>query len=368
MNLAESAPPPQLAPEALPSHEKLQPSEVSITGIVSHGTWGKENETPLDRVRGNEILKNVRRYIEEGYTVVIVEGGNPPKFVQHLMALAAKAPDRVHIVHELPNNDPSPGKGYGNARRQALREAVKLENVRTVFQCEFEKPLHEQLPSLMEAIDNGADIAISDRGIISNGKVTDSPVGNDEKLAGLPPYQARSEAYFNRIVNILLRFYQLRSNEDDDIDFMGNRLFTKDLAWLFLEETTIAADTPLPNADETLFPNIKNLLPPTTPVKYSQKEFNMYSTPLFMPIIEALYLKLKVVSIPTNYNHASNSPKLTAVELVSTQNNKRDSQRDNILLDTITYLYTILFPDLPSPFSTQKPDIHVKEIAPHPTL
>lgn len=342
MNLAESAPPPQLAPEALPSHEKLQPSEVCITGIVSHATWGKENETPLDRVRGNEILKNLERYIKEGYTVVMVEGFNSDEFLTALNKVVTDnhAETQVHIIKET-------GKGYGRARRQALRAASELDGVQAIFQCEFEKPLHDQIPELMKALNNGADIAISDRQIQVYDEITGLASYGDENLAGLPPYQARSEYYFNQMTNALLRYLDIMPSSQRNIDWMGNRLWrnTLELNDIFLNEVTYS--------DEK-YRVLLSDWPVASEGSYSGDP-DRYTAPLFYPILLALKQGLSVASVPTPYNHAHYNAELPEVETGDKESDrKRDKQRTQILTELFELALSIVKTDYTNPFTVKK--------------
>jgi len=347
--------------------ERLRrPDLVCAVGIVSHGKWydGEDNvDVPdnvrNDKIRGDLILANLPLYAQRGYRVLLVEGGSSPEFRRKLDEIAKDSNGLITIVDEELDDNRKP-KGYGAARRQVIKEAMQLktgnnEPMETLIQIEPEKPLLDEdengmdtIEALALAIQNGADFAISNRGIVtkSDYPIDGAPERPDENLCGLSPDHARSEAAFSRTVNRYLRNIGVISPDIPDIDWMGNRAIKNDPEVLacFLREYRRNGFTPhltdieeIPLGDELYNGN---------PDKYASM--------LFLSMVE-FFVKSKEkdwkftsVNVPAKYKQWEHQTEFEKRDKDSIR--KRRDQRTQIITEMIWGTQLILGTKAQNPF------------------
>ena len=193
------------------------------------------------------------------------------------------------------------GKGLGDARREGVSEALNIPGVEVFVMTEPEKVSlseRENLLRLVEPVLSGeAEMTIPDRGIrVSLKKKKPEAVEKGEDLRGYEPYQAYSEVRFNTLVhNKILVSEGLRGKNDDILDLIGGtRVFRKDLAYLFL------IDWKVREGAEGVFDSQKGTLPSVEPSRYLS---------FYGPVIQALSLGKRVLSVPISYRHPQEQTK-----------------------------------------------------------
>ena len=198
--------------------EILNPVRVFVIGPVSMPNYGK-NEP--DTIRGDLAIANLKKVAEIGFSAVLIYGKDEnPEFIRQLKQVAAKGKNTIIIKKQDENT-------YSGSRRDAIRQAIKNSNCEVVVMYEIEKPI-DDIPALVEPIlDGRADVTITDRQIVadvsSEKDITNDSEKPNEKLRGLPWYQARSEKYFSNWANDFLTKMKIKSPNSPNIDWMGNR-------------------------------------------------------------------------------------------------------------------------------------------------
>jgi len=248
------------------SHEALfDPRSIAIvTGTFYPGWHGGDVKGKLsaDKLRGDLALQALKSAKEQNFQIAVVDGGSSEAF-----------------IHALTENDISfePQKikgGQGPARRQGLQQAENIRGIKVICQTEPEKVSVVsdciEITSL-PILKNDADIVV--------------PRRDAESFSTYPKLQSEQEQKANKLYNQILRSRGLLKANDPDLDFwFGVRFFANkpDVTELFKDVYQL-------NKDNTALDRRSNV--------------EMYSNPLFYPVVAALYKGLRVKSIPVPYKH-----------------------------------------------------------------
>lgn len=288
------------APEKLRSPETLDPKSIAIVTATFYPSWypGEiRGELTADKLRGDLALELFHQAKEQGFQVALVDGGSSEEFRKALTA------NGIEFQPQKENGS------QGAARRQALEIAGGLEGIKVICETEPEKVsmVSDCLETAAILIVNGqADIVIPKRG--------------QESSSTLPFHQAKSEQRSNKMYKQILRAHGLLKEEDPDIDFwFGVRLFANK-----------------PEVVE-LFKRKYQFDPTETKLhQVVEKNIDVYSNPLFFPIIEALKRGFKVRSVEVQYTHPRQQ---TEFENDKPEfNRKRDSQRRTIITELLHFI------------------------------
>lgn len=283
---------PHLLKERLP-----RPEKICFVTAIDYPGWLAGGEGTEAEIRGTLALQTFRNFTEQGCSSVVVYSRRTSKpFLESLELYGyetlphdKKAENKKYRLIEEEQ------KGLGEARRQGLLEALKNPDVEFIVMTEPEKVSvsdPETLWKLIEPVlDGEADMTIPDRGIkVDLKKKNPSKPEQGEDLRGYPPYQAYSETRFNNLVqrNILVA-EGYRKEDAPTIDLIGGtRVFSKDLAKLFL------VDWKVREGYAKTFDSHKGKLSSVDPRNYLS---------FYAPVILALSLGKKVISVPITYEH-----------------------------------------------------------------
>ncbi len=281
--------------------ETVQKSpEIAVVTATFYPQWhdtNTESEATSDKLRGDLALQSVDAAINQGFRVAIVDGGSSQEFVDTL---------KLRGVDFEAQKEQG---GQGPARRQALEMATRAEGVQVICQTEPEKVsmVADCLQIAAQPILNGeADIVVPKRG--------------PESFATYPEYQALQEQKSNALYNRILRSRGLLKEEEPDIDFwVGVRIFTNkpEVLQVFTEKEEFEP------IDTELDKKIR---------------IDMYSNPLFYPVVKALYNGLRVKSVDVPYVHPAAQTELESGN--KEFDRKRDTQRRTILTELIHLIRT----------------------------
>jgi glycosyltransferase involved in cell wall biosynthesis len=259
------------------------------------GETRPDDETSTDKIRGDLALETIKAALNNGYQIVVVDGGSSEAFVEAVRALG------VTIQEEEE-------RGMSAGRRQAFRAVSGLEGVDVVCWTEPEKVSFVQdciTEDVLRAFDDGADIVV--------------PRRNEEAFASYPDYQADFERESNRVWNDILRRHGLLVEDAPDLDaWIGPRIIRNDpkILEMFMHEREFVSE-------------IQSGLKQDAP--------GLWPDALFLPLIEALYRGLKIVGVDVPYAHPK---KQTANEQDSEEfRKKRAAQQENILKVTIFFIH-----------------------------
>lgn len=239
-----------------------------------------------DNIRGRLALKSLESAARMGYQVVAVDDGCSGQFRQNLERR------NVHILEG--------GLGMSSGRRQALRAASELEDVKVLAWIEPEK----------------SDFFATGLGVASAPLLKDEadlviPSRSPESFDNYPSYQIKTEQRGNGEVNSFLREHSLLKPEDQDLDYwFGPRLLQNkpELVELFMERYL-----------------------------YCDPESLVDRWVLMIPVIAALERGFRVKSVPVNYTHPVEQR--TAEEGDENFNRKRDEQYRHFVSAAREYVY-----------------------------
>lgn len=197
----------------------------------------------------------------------------------------------------------------GSARRQGLEIAESLDGVKII--CETEP---EKVSVIADCLKIAAQpIASQEADIVV-------PKRTEESFSTLPAYQAEAEKRANKMYNQVLRAHNLLKPEDPDLDFwFGVRLFANrpEIVELFKRKYKFEpTETKLHQAVE--------------------KNIDVYSNPLFFPVVEALSKGFRVKSIEVPYVHPKEQTEFE--ENKEEFNRKRDIQRRAIVTELLHFI------------------------------
>lgn len=307
--------PPQdhLVPESPRTPEMLKDPRIAVVTATHYPSWyeGKPRDgEPLsaDKLRGDLALEAMLAATSNGYQIALVDKSSE-EFRQALR--------ESNINFEEQKEEGL----QGAARRQGLEMVSGMQGVKVVCETEPEKVyLIANLGTAARPIlDGEADIVV--------------PKRIDASFTTLPEYQAETEQKANRSYNKALRLHLQEKGlpveellpEGRDIDFwFGVRLLANrpEVVELFTEEYEFKP------GEWEWHKNIR---------------VDMYSNPLFYPVAEALYRKLRVETIEIPYMHPAVQTKFEEGKLELTEkeadkrkkeyDKKRNAQRRNILVE-----------------------------------
>lgn len=283
-------------PEKPKSKEIIDPKSIVITTSTFYPNWNPEkaSENPSTTIRGKLAIETIREAIENGYQMVVVDGGSGNLFTLEAESLGA-------IVFNQDENGMSPG------RRQAFREAAKLSEAKVICWTEPEKIsiVKDCLPdAIFPIINKEADIVVPSR--------------NDASFSTYPDYQVRFEKTANRLWNKVLRRNKLLPDLVEDIDvWFGPKFFRNDpkILSLFLARYNLKRN------DFGL---------------YKEANPEDWANATMLPVVAALNegYKVKTVSVP--YRHP---PEQTQLEQTSEAfYQKREFQLKTILAITVEFV------------------------------
>lgn len=276
--------------------EALNPGfEIAITTGTFYPNWypgAVQGEITADKLRGDLALESVAAAKKLGYQMAVVDGGSASSFV-----------DALKLTGVAVDKQKEEG-GQGPARRQGLEMAEGMKGVKVICTTEPEKvSIIADCVALCAApiLKGEADIVIPNRG----------PKSADT----YPAHQAKQEAKSNKIYNKILRSRGLIKKEDPDLDFWGG--------------TRVFANKPEINE---LF-KVKRDFTPNKSALHSKVRMDMYSNPLFQPVVDALYKKLRVKSVDVPYIHPAQQTYLESG--VKEFDMKRNVQRRTIVTELL---------------------------------
>lgn len=243
----------------------FNPRSIAIVTGTFYPTWYEgDAKDPLsaDKLRGDLALLSFASSQKKNYNLFVVDGGSSDEF--------KKALDRNQIAYEMQKQ----GGGYGPARRQGLTLAESIAGVRVICQTEPEK-----ISIVSDCIE------IASLPILKNEADIVLPKRDAESLSTYPVLQAEQEQKANKLYNKILRSRGLLKENDPDLDFwVGVRLIANK-----------------PEVTE-LFKKIYQFKKGTTAID-ANVNVEMYSNPLYFPVVEALYRGLRVRTVPVLYRH-----------------------------------------------------------------
>jgi glycosyltransferase involved in cell wall biosynthesis len=287
-------------PEYRPGNER-----VGIATTTQHRGWQpieavplEERATNTDLVRGDLSLATITEALNQGYNVVVVDGGSSDAFLEALASTGA-------IVQAESKTDP----GMSGSRRQAFKAVSKLA-VKVICWTETEK-LSMVRDCLAEPVrmilDDEADLVIPSR--------------DDEAFATYPDYQVGFEKESNFFWNKILRRHGLMDVDAPDLDaWIGPRIFKNqsELVDLFLNKYAFARDRGR-----------------TEGKKLAKDSPDLWSNAIFLPVMAAMAKNYRVAGVNVPYRHPeaqtrneTDSPKFLE---------KREKQQRSILTTTVHF-------------------------------
>lgn len=281
---------------------ELNPSEIAIVFSTYYPKWysGKVKSIKhTDKIRGDLALQSISSAEKKGYQVVVVDGRSTKTFFRTISGMK-----NVMVVRRLRQT-------LGGAKRQAIKKAASLPEVKIIVLIEPEKVLviTDFIDVLLKPIrENRADIVVAKR---------------DAKLfkESYPSYMYDSEVEANAFYNETLRANGLLSVNSEDFDmFFGPRVFrnTPSIVKLFMQKYEIRSH---------------NM---SFPKDYFDAE--QYSNTLFFPIVLALKNKLRVESVTIAFVYPHLQRKNEEKGLRELFLEKRKSQRLGILVELLHFI------------------------------
>jgi glycosyltransferase involved in cell wall biosynthesis len=247
------------------SETLFNPRSVAIvTGTFYPGWYEGDARDPLsvDKLRGDLALQSFRSAQQQNFQLVVVDGGSSEAFKKSL--------EQNGTYFEMQKET----GGAGPARRQGLNHAESISGVKVICQTEPEK-----ISIVSDCIKiASAPILRSEADIVV-------PKRNEESFSTYPKYQVEQEQKANKLYNQILRSRGLLKENDPDLDFWIGARFIANKPHV----TDLFKKTYQYRKDNTTLDKRLNV--------------DMYSNPLFFPIVEALYKGLRVKSIEVPYKH-----------------------------------------------------------------
>jgi hypothetical protein len=284
----------------------FKPEKVCFVSAIDYPGWLPGGEESESVVRGVLTLNTVRNFLELGVNVVLVHSQRTSRpFLDSVRlygdeTLPHEVKDKKGVLRVVEEKKAS----LGEARRQGILEALNIPEVEVVFMTESEKVSFSERKNLIALagpiLAGKADMVIPDRGIrINLKKKNPEEVEKEEDLRGYYPYQAYSEVRFNTLVHDrVLVPEELRSKDEGVFDLIGGtRVFNKNLAPLFLIKWEVR------KGKEGVFDSPGGVLPSVEPSVYLS---------YYAPVILALSLGKKVISVPVSYQHPQEQTRFEA--------------------------------------------------------
>lgn len=274
----------------------FDPRSIAVVTATFYPRWYSGevgNHNLVDKTRGDLAIKTLLETQRRGFQYVVFDASNQ-EFQEELGRFG---------IRVLTERD----EGMSASRRQAFKEASKLDGVNVLCWTEPEKVslVRDCLSDAVVPILKGeADVVVPKRG--------------DASFSTYPNYQVRYENKANTLWNGILRSKRILPKESEDLDvWFGPRVFKNDLdlVGLFLKKYKfLKRDLKLDEVvDPELWPNA-----------------------IFLPIVAALYKGFKVKGVEVPYIH---SEEQTRIERNDPQFvRKRQIQLKNIIVSTIHYI------------------------------
>ena len=212
-----------------------------------------------DKVRGDVAIDSLGRTIRNGFSVVDIDGGSSPAFLEALNDVGVEVTTQKE-------------RGYSEGRREGMTLAQE-DSPKAIFTVEPEKP------SLMDSIDKlTKPIVEGDADIVF-------PARDRSAFDTYPKAQADFEQRANKIANKILREREILKDDTPDLDWwMGARMIRNDPEVLALFQ------------EKYDFREFGNKLDETI-------NLEAWPNTLYLPVIFALARGMKVASVPIDYVH-----------------------------------------------------------------
>ena len=254
-------------PETLINPEQEHISfQVGLTTATMYPDW-YPGEVPAGesisegKLRGDLALETIKTATDQGFRLVVVDGGSSPEFIEAVQT----TPASLYAQEQ---------SGMSIGRQQAFKLAAELEGAKVIGWLEPEKLslAQEGIADPARVIINGdADVVIPSR--------------DTEAFNTYPDYQVGFEQESNRLFNRLLRRFGLYPEDAPDLDaWFGPRFFKNQpeilelftINYEFVEQEVTGLDQQTPG---------------------------LWANALFLPIVAALHKGYRVSSVPVNYRH-----------------------------------------------------------------
>ena len=281
------------------SHEVLfDPRSIAIVTGTFYPAWYEgDARDPLsvDKLRGDLALQTFQHAQQQNFQLVVVDGGSSDAFKEAL--------EQNNIYFEIQRQS----GGQGPARRQGLEYVENTKGVRVI--CETE-------PEKVSVIDDCINIASLP--ILNDEADIVVPKRNQESFSTYPKYQSEQEQKSNELYNKILRLRSLLKQDDPDLDFwIGSRFIANK-----------------PDVTE-LFKIVYNYQKDNTALDRRVNP-EMYSNPLFLPVVAALHKGLRVKSVPVPYKHPQ--VQTSFEEGNQGYDRRRDTQRRTIIAELVNFI------------------------------
>jgi len=241
-------------------YKDFDPSKLAIATTTLYPNYNIPNSS--DRVRGDLALSLADRSVNNGFQLIVVDGGSTEDFIEKLTAMGVVA-------------IPQQNGGMDESRFQAYKETARLPDADVIAWTEVEKaPLISS--DLWEAAQ-----------LIHKGEVkVIVPSRSEEGFRSIPDYQQRSEKSANSILQTTLARHKIYAPLIDWT--FGPKMFHKDLLPQFTNETSFWKK----------FRALLKVKKPRLAKSYG------YCGPLILPVIYTLHLGLPVRSFEMrSYRH-----------------------------------------------------------------
>lgn len=277
--------------------EDIDPHSVALATITFFPGWQpgevSQGQDMESKIRGDIGLQTLREAKENGYQVLVVDGGSSNSFKEALTNLGV-------VVR------PQLKKGYSAGRQQSYTEASQLDGAKIILSTEAEKfsVIHDCLfdDAIKPLLQGDADIVLLKR--------------DEQAFATYPPEQVVFEKKANKLWNDIMKKHGLLFKDAEDLDiWFGPRLFRNDPAIVNYFLQNYAFEKRDGN-------KLDQITEPST-----------WSNALFLPIAVALHDGAGVGSFTVPYRHPTTQ---TAMESHDSKFiRRRDVQYKSILRSTM---------------------------------
>jgi len=132
--------------------EVLHPERIFLLSPVYQPKWypgeidPNKQEVFSDKIRGDFIIKNLKKANELGYSTVLIY--DPKDNAQFLETINSIEPNGTNTIVIQKQSETT----YSGARRDAIRLATMNSNCEVIVMLELEKPMIEHIPSMVQQI------------------------------------------------------------------------------------------------------------------------------------------------------------------------------------------------------------------------
>lgn len=287
-----------------PETEFFKPESIAVVLTTFYPQWYKgelKSISDTDKVRGDLALQTIAGGTEKGYSIVVGDAESSPEFITEL----GRIPDITFFKRE------EVARGVG--RRQGYLKAKQIDGIKGILRVEAEKvSVVSKLTSrIMGPILRGeADIVV--------------PMRNDDiwRLTH-PAYMRASEIRANKKYNDILHIVGLLSQDVSLEWFFGPVAFANkpEILDLFLEKYEFTSFSKY-EAGISLSPED-------------------WSNSMLFPVVKALYLGLKVISVEIPFEYPSTQRQNEETAVAGSLDKfiaKRNHQRQKILTELIHFI------------------------------